>query len=88
MSTTLIHHADLALLRELAAQTGKEQTAILHEALAAYVAVMSERKAWLYANPDAMGSVLQGLREAAAGEVHSVGSFVDSAANGDRDESL
>jgi len=50
------------------------------------VVVMSEREVWLYKNPQALMSVLQGLREAAAGEVHDFGSFVDSAAAGIDDE--
>ena len=37
-------------------------------------------------NPQALMSVLEGLREAAAGEVHDFGSFVDSAAAGIDDE--
>jgi len=37
-------------------------------------------------NPQALMSVLQGLREAAAGEVHDFGSFVDFAAAGIDDE--
>jgi len=50
------------------------------------VVVMSEREVWLYKNPQALMSVLQGLREAAAGEVHDLGSFVDCAADGIDDE--
>ena len=50
------------------------------------VVVMSAREVWLYKNPQALVSVLQGLHEAAAGEVHDLGSFVDCAADGIDDE--
>jgi hypothetical protein len=43
------------------------------------VVVMSERELWLYKNPTALASVMQGLREAADGEVHDLGSFADLA---------
>lgn len=43
------------------------------------VVVMSEREVWLYKNPHALASVMQGLREAAAGEVHDLGTFAKDA---------
>ena len=43
------------------------------------VVVMSEREVWLYKNPTALASVMQGLREAADNDVHDLGSFADHA---------
>ena len=43
----------------------------------------SEREAWLFANDLAMRSILQGLREAAAGEVHDAGTFIDCVTDDD-----
>ncbi len=43
------------------------------------VVVLPAREAWLYRNPQALASVLQGLREAADGEVHDLGSFAGDA---------
>ena len=34
-----------------------------------------ERELWLYRNPEAMASVLEGLADSKAGRVHDLGSF-------------
>ena len=41
------------------------------------VVIVPERELWLYKNPTALASVMQGLRDAAGGEVHHLGSFAD-----------
>ena len=38
-----------------------------------------ERERWLFANPEALASVKQGLKESAAGETHYLGSFAQYA---------
>ena len=43
----------------------------------------SAREAWLFANDHAMRSILQGLLEAAAGEFHDAGTFIDCVSDDD-----
>ncbi|MGB3655731.1 MAG: hypothetical protein WBA41_31595 [Rivularia sp. (in: cyanobacteria)] len=38
-----------------------------------------EKQRWLWQNPEALGMVLQGIEQAARGEVHDLGSFAEYA---------
>ncbi len=49
------------------------------EILLVPIADISEREAWLYANPEAMESVRRGLSDAANGKTHDLGSFAQFA---------
>lgn len=43
------------------------------------VVVLHKREAWLFQNEEALASVKRGLAEAARGEIHDLGSFLDHA---------
>jgi hypothetical protein len=50
------------------------------------VVVRHEREAWLYANPEAMAMVDEGLRASAAGDIHYLGSFAQYADDEDDED--
>jgi hypothetical protein len=50
------------------------------------VMVMHKREAWLFANKEALASVKRGLKDAAEGRTHDLGSFAEFAVEDPNDE--
>jgi len=50
------------------------------------VVVIHKQEAWLFSNQDALASVKRGLKEAAEGKTHDLGSFAEHAEGEDCEE--
>ena len=79
--------SDAQLMHALADMFERETAANSHaQTMLDPVVPISERDAWLANNPKAAASVAQGLRDAAAGAIHDLGSFAERATDAADDE--